>query len=355
MLGVLPAGKSAQTSRIPEMTTASVTCAVAGRPDTCDMANAARADSLRNAIANAIADNVKSYNVEEVCVFLLGLDPAGPDAGDPFNGKRVYVKSRLIRKTLAELEVMGRKVIEEYGDDALESLIAQLGVTGVDGELKNLIFAANGPKPEIVLRDAINNVIEITRNAQYCLVYDRPLSEHGLSWRDLVTWWAARHGPGGTERDQAVALYHRLAKSMSEPSSSCELLLFTTFAEIYGRPDGMGLPALVPQVYLHYDPYTQRWRAAPGPLARQRMDFLLLLPNRQRVVIEVDGRQHYADEQGRADTDRYAEMVREDRSLRLAGYDVYRFGGKELEDEHPGRHLVREFTRSLLAKHGFDL
>ena len=34
-------------------------------PDTYDMANAARADSLRTAIANAIAENVKAYNVEE--------------------------------------------------------------------------------------------------------------------------------------------------------------------------------------------------------------------------------------------------------------------------------------------------
>ena len=38
-------------------------------------------------------------------------------------------------------------------------------VRGADGELKNLIFASTGPKPEIVLRDAINNVIEVTKNA----------------------------------------------------------------------------------------------------------------------------------------------------------------------------------------------
>ena len=263
------------------------------------------------------------------------------------------MKSRLIRKSVADLEVIARKVIEEYGDDALESLVSQLGVSGVDGELKNLIFAANGPKPEIVLRDAISNVIEITEYAQYCLVYDRPLSEHGLSWRDLVKWWATRYGSGGTERDHGVALYHRLAKSMLEPS--CELLLFATFAQVYGRADGFDLPALIPQVYLHYDPYTQRERAAPGPLARQRMDFLLLLPNRQRVVIEVDGRQHYADKDGQANTQRYAEMVREDRSLRLAGYDIYRFGGKELKDEQAGSELVRQFTKSLLRKHGFEL
>jgi len=55
------------------------------------MANAARADSLRSAIANAIAENVKSYDVEDVCVHALGLDPAGPDAGNPFNSESAYV------------------------------------------------------------------------------------------------------------------------------------------------------------------------------------------------------------------------------------------------------------------------
>jgi hypothetical protein len=68
-----------------------------------------------------------------------------------------------------------------------------------------------------------------------------------------------------------------------------------------------------------------------------------------------DDRQHYAEKNGRANTGRYAEMVREDLSLRLAGYDIYRFGGKELEDEQVGSELVRQFTKSLLRKHGFEL
>ncbi|MCA1670977.1 MAG: hypothetical protein LC799_01810 [Actinobacteria bacterium] len=48
-------------------------------------------------------------------------------------------------------------------------------------------------------------------------------------------------------------------------------------------------------MYLHYDPYTKRQLGdRPGQLERQRMDFLLLMPRRRRVVLEVDGRQHYA-------------------------------------------------------------
>src|SRR6266487_602539 len=47
--------------------------------------------------------------------------------------------------------------------------------SGVRGSMKNLIFAAIGPKPEIVLDDAVNNDLRIVRNEQGCLVYDRPL------------------------------------------------------------------------------------------------------------------------------------------------------------------------------------
>ena len=62
------------------------------------------------------------------------------------------------------------------------------------------------------------------------------------------------------------------------------------------------------------------------------MDFLLLLPGSVRVVIEVDGKHHYASEDGRANFQKYAETMRADRELRLAGYDVYRFGADELRN-----------------------
>ena len=77
------------------------------------------------------------------------------------------------------------------------------------------------------------------------------------------------------------------------------------------------------------------------------MDFLLLLPNRRRVVLEVDGKHHYAREDGRADPVRYAPMVSEDRRLRLAGYEVYRFGGAEFsQDAHA--ELLESFFEDLL-------
>ncbi|MFP5361384.1 MAG: hypothetical protein ACLGI5_01485, partial [Thermoleophilia bacterium] len=71
-----------------------------------------------------------------------------------------------------------------------------------------------------------------------------------------------------------------------------------------------------------------------------------------RVVIEVDGKQHYA-EGNAASPRRYAEMVSEDRRLRLTGYEVYRFGGAELSPTDPDApRLVREFFDKLICRHG---
>ena len=61
------------------------------------------------------------------------------------------------------------------------------------------------------------------------------------------------------------------------------------------------------------------------------MDFLLLLPHGIRVVIEVDGMHHYGNPDTRqADAHRYAQMAAGDRDLKLAGYEVYRYGASEL-------------------------
>ncbi|MEU7513668.1 hypothetical protein AB0B13_16935 [Streptomyces sp. NPDC042898] len=69
------------------------------------------------------------------------------------------------------------------------------------------------------------------------------------------------------------------------------------------------------------------------------MDFLLLTPDLSRIVIEVDGVQHYADATGKASPRLYSEMVAEDRRLRLMGYDIYRFGGHELARDEQDRRL----------------
>ncbi len=216
---------------------------------------------------------------------------------------------------------------------------------GVSGSAKNLIFAADGPKPEIVLADAINNDIRIVKNEEFCLVYDRAIPDSGLLWRDLIQWWADQTRRDAGDSDVERQLYRRLHKSLG---SQPERDLFRAYFESFRERLGDALPALIPQVYLHYDPYTLRQLAGEARLPRQRMDFLFLFSNYERIVLEVDGPQHYS-EAGRADPEKYAEMLAEDRRLRLLGYEVYRFATAELSGG--GMPALGAFLERLLKKH----
>lgn len=299
---------------------------------------------LRDAIARVLTSKVKAYDIVEECD-RLGMPPPRPGE-DPWSGKWQYVEPRLRHRKLPELLAIAEKVIDTYPDPLLERLLALAGTGGVRGEMKNLIFASTGPKPKIVLRDAVNNDLEITENAEHCLVYDRALGEEGLTWRHLTAWWAGRDGLSqDEERAAGRELYKRLLKSAA---NDAERLIFERYCARYAT-HGFSIPALIPQVYLHYDPYTRR---TGGTLPRQRMDFLLLLPRRRRVVIELDGIQHYADDNRIADPARYAAMAAADRELRLTGYEVYRFGGHELADRSRAADMLDSFFTRLLADQG---
>ena len=215
--------------------------------------------------------------------------------------------------------------------------------------VKNLIFAPIGPKPEIVLDNATTNDIKIVKNAEYCLVYDRGFSDDGLFWEELVDWWCELHGLQNLSRsEQRRNLYDRLKESLGD--NEPEKLFFTTYYRIFFVRLGEKLPALVPQVYLHYDPYTTRELHGVKRLSRERMDFLLFLPHHKYVVMEIDGKQHYSQNNVAA-PNLYAEMVAEDRKLKFKGYEIYRFGGYEFISRAKAEGLIQEFFETLFQLH----
>jgi very-short-patch-repair endonuclease len=108
------------------------------------------------------------------------------------------------------------------------------------------------------------------------------------------------------------------------------------------------MPALIPQVYLHYDPYSVK-KYGYNYLLRQRMDFLLLLSNNKRIVIEIDGIHHYTENE-KASPKVYSKMVAADRDLKLLGYELYRFGGYELMQTN-AKAIIEDFFESLFQKH----
>lgn len=212
------------------------------------------------------------------------------------------------------------------------------------GRPKTLIFASP-VKPDLRFRDVVTSEIEIVTNADKVLVYDRAIGSTGLTWSDLQSWWADSKNIA-CEREAKASLYMRLCQSLPD-NSPPQALFFDAYHRSF-KSAIPSLPALLPEVWLHWDPRSVRERGQDA-LARSRMDFLLLLPYGVRVVLEIDGKQHYSDERGRASPSAYAAMVGADRELKLAGYHVFRFGAAELDGES-GRELVKEFFDRLFAR-----
>lgn len=219
---------------------------------------------------------------------------------------------------------------------------------GVLGNAKNIIFAAK-QKPELVFDDAINNNIRIARNENHCLIYTDTIPQTGITWQMLILWYQKLTFDDNCES----RLIERLKQSMD---STPESMLFDAYIEVAHECDN-NVPALMPQVYLYYDPLTQKergWRI----FEHQKMDFLMLISMSNRVVIEIDGAQHYASDDYFPNTTtrkampcRYAEMVKAQREMSLYGYDVYRFGGYEF---HPNADMdaLKSFFRRLFQKYG---
>ena len=218
--------------------------------------------------------------------------------------------------------------------------------TVTKGRPKNLIFASPD-KPDLRFRDALDNDVEIVTNADKVLVYDRPIGNDGLCWNDLQQWWSDTEQIADATQAKR-SLYTRLKASLPR-NSPPQSLLFDAFFEGF-RSAVPNLPALLPEVWLHWDPRTVKERG-PDALLRFRMDFLLLLPQGVRVVIEVDGKHHYADSAGSADVQRYAQMVQADRELKLAGYEVFRFGAAELLAP-TAKADVKVFFEALFKRYG---
>ncbi|MFE9400116.1 hypothetical protein [Streptomyces flavidovirens] len=212
---------------------------------------------------------------------------------------------------------------------------------------KNIIFASPR-KPDIRFRSSVDNDIEIVGGRPGdTLVYDREIPSAGLRWRDLHSWWQdTRKLSDPTEA--RINLHQRLRESLPTNSPG-QRNLYEAYHTVL-RPS-VDVPALLPEVWLHWDHKTVQERG-PQALLRFRMDFLLLLPHGQRVVLEVDGSQHYTRDHGRTpDTGKYAEMVAADRDLKLSGYEVFRFGHDELRDLDATEKLLRQFLPAMFRRY----
>lgn len=222
-----------------------------------------------------------------------------------------------------------------------------MGIGQSTARPKSLIFGSSR-KPDLRLSSTVDNEIEIVDSAN-ALVFDDVIGSEGLRWRDLQAWWT-RHHPECDEKTAKKALYARLLNALPTDSPP-QQRLFRAYHVIYGDriPN---LPALLPEVWLHWDPKTVRERGARALLG-QRMDFLLLTRN-HRIVLEVDGMSHYTDETARPSPAAYARHTALDRTMRLRGYEVFRFGGAELHTDEQALSILTPFFRDLLDRYNLE-
>lgn len=229
-------------------------------------------------------------------------------------------------------------------------------LTGVKGKINNIVFAAT-MKPDILLTDVLNHTVQIPVNEDKYLLYDREVATGDLSWRKLLEWYDNNHLP--IEKGLKERLYDAVRKC----NSPIEEQFFNCYLEVV-KEFGDGIPALLPQVYLYYDSKIQRERTI-RIFDHQCMDFLMLFSGSQRVVIELDGVQHYSENTVEcpgsqypvpvASTSKYAYMVAAQREMTLAGYEVYRFGGHEFLNQEQAKAMIRQFFIDLFTKHGVSL
>lgn len=209
---------------------------------------------------------------------------------------------------------------------------------------KQIIFASKNVKPDFGITDVLDGDISLIADAN-SLNYDEKIYDH-LTWQQLEDWW----------EDNNLEINKSLKKRLIDSlDSEAEIMFFKAYFINFGFL-GDTLPALLPQVYVAYDPVSAKDLPNGKTRIRQRIDFLMILPNLKRVIIEIDGKHHYAREDGRADTKRYAEMVRVDRELRLRGYEVYRIGGAEFYNdqntpEDNAVSVVKDFFTALFKQH----
>jgi hypothetical protein len=97
------------------------------------------------------------------------------------------------------------------------------------------------------------------------LVYERPIGPEGLRWSDLQDWWQQARGIDD-ETEAKRTLYARPLAGLPPEDESPQIHLFRLYHEIH-RFRVHGLPALLPEVWLYWDPKTVQQRGPDAATA----------------------------------------------------------------------------------------
>ena len=150
---------------------------------------------------------------------------------------------------------------DQIGEKRIYKCISKSNNPIVSGSIKNIIFAVRY-KPEIVFDDILNNSIRIVGNADQCILYSGSIPQHGLMWSELVEWYCQSYGITRNKEQAFIERMHGcldLSIKQKGEIEGAETYFFDAYLELKDELK-IGLPALIPQVYLYYDTKTSRER-----------------------------------------------------------------------------------------------
>jgi hypothetical protein len=154
----------------------------------------------------------------------------------------------------------------------------------------------------------------------------------------MLQWWRSN-------RRADDSLYRRFSECCQNNDERAVLDFY--YQTLVKMDVNSELPALLPQVWLSYDPLTREQRYGKPALDRQRLDFLMYLPGRRKVIIEVDGIYHISKGGGQACLETYSKGLAADRGLMAKGYTIYRFGADEIQKS--ASDVLGQFFHDILS------
>ncbi|SEJ45025.1 hypothetical protein SAMN04488058_10886 [Deinococcus reticulitermitis] len=199
-------------------------------------------------------------------------------------GKKKYTEKLLRDQTFDSIykiliEALNRFKGVEDRKLTRETLI-KLTESKSDSEIK-LYFSGAG-KPDIIIKDLARGTLEVI-DYKGCL-------ELSTNHRSTIMWSSLFE----VHRDKFEKyndLITHLRRSIPENSLQAKMFFETYICQTLAKRN-LSAPALLPELNLHYDPMTKKFRGGIKALDSQRCDFYMKLPNRE-IIIEVDGIQHY--------------------------------------------------------------
>ena len=247
-----------------------------------------------------------------------------------------------LRKVLANKENLNLPIIELSNGRTCNPKILYLNgndekidIIKADKEHKKkdnyIIFAAKG-KPNLNI-NLTNLDIKFNKDNQNYYIYNKEISNLGVKKSDIEKWCLENK----IEKDE---FYNKIEKSIRN-SAEYQIKFYKYYMKnIY--TDYKNDFFIFPEVYVNVN-------VKKGDLEnKQCVDFMIILPSKQKIIIEIDGIGHYGkkrNEEWYADIKNYTIDRKFDRQMQLDGYKVFRFSNSEIDNTD----LLDEFFERLFS------